>query len=396
MPPREAAVFVLPLDETKLVAQQHHPEGQGPALLDVARALTSSPLWGKMEEAILVFRPEPHPLLSVLGRFDQAEAARVRALAGQLPSILSRLRIVGYEQAEQACERLAMRLSDRLGASVVSDAFFLAIPRGGLIVLGMLAYALDLRPEQLEGAPVADATLVVVDDCSLTGYRFAGFLEGYRGRRIVFAPLYSHPDLRRAITARETEVIACESGEDLHDHAPERQGLEYDAWRLRWIERSDPRCYWVGQPDHLCFPWNEPTVVIWNPVTGKEEDGWRVGSPERCYANRLAARLRPVQVQPRAAGPLGPRPSVVFGELEGDVLAADTESGVAVRLAGPAADMWRAIVERGTADGAARWLLDTYAVEEKRLKDDLARFIGELRARGLLQSEEGPGEPSLV
>ncbi|HUP01091.1 MAG TPA: PqqD family peptide modification chaperone [Gemmatimonadota bacterium] len=390
---REAAVFVLPLDEAHLLAQEPVEDGEASAPLALAAALTASPLWKGMEEAILVLRPGPRPLLSVLGHFDEAEAARVRALTGHLPAALSRLRYVGYPEAERACERLASRLSERLGADAVSEAFFVAIPRGGLVVLGLLAYSLDLRSEQLETFPPPGSTLVIVDDCSLTGLRFARFLEGWPDRRIAFAPLYSHPDLRRAIVAREPEVIACESGDDLHDHAPERLGAEYEAWRRRWTLRSDPRCYWIGQPDHLCFPWSEPTVAFWNPVTEKEEAGWRIGSPERCYANRLRARTRPVQVQPRAAGPLGPSPTVVFGELNGDVLAADTESGAAIRLEGPAADMWRAIVERGTADGALRRLLDIYAVEEGRLREDLARFIGELKDRGFLGPDEGPIGP---
>ena len=396
---REAAVFVLPLDETHLLAHDlHQPDGavdgEGAALLGLARALTASPLWKEMEEAIMVLRPGPRPLLSVLGHFDEAEAARVRTLAGHLPAALSRLRYVGYAEAERDCERMASRLSERLGVGALSDAFFVAIPRGGLVVLGILAYALDLRPEQLETAPPSGASIVVVDDCSLTGLRFARFLEAWPGHRIAFAPLYSHPDLRRAIVAREPEVIACESGDDLHDHAPERLGREYEAWRRRWTLRSDPGCYWVGQPDHLCFAWSEPTVAFWNEVTGKEEAGWRIGSPERCYANRLGARIRPVQIQPAAAGPLGPSPSVVFGELNGDVVAADTESGAAVRLEGPAADMWRAIVESGTAERALRRLLDTYEVEEERLEDDLTLFIDELCERGLLGPNEGPGEPS--
>ncbi len=378
---RQPAVFVLSLDPEKLSSK--------PSVL--AEALSASPLWKGME-AILVLRLKPRPILAILGSFDAAEAARIRALASQLPECLSRLRYVGYRQVEQDCERLAARLYDVLGAGGISESFFVAIPRGGLIVLGILAYALALRSEQLEGTPSPATPLVVVDDCSLTGLRFVRFVEERRDWQIVFAPLYSHPDLRREIVIREPNVIACMSGQDLRDHGPDRRTTAYDKWQRRWKERSDPRCYWIGQTDHLCFPWNEPTMAIWNPVTGREEAGWRIGAPERCYANRLGARQGSVQVQPPAKGPLAPRPSVVFGELGGAVLAADTESKAAVQLEGSAADMWRAIVSGGSVEDAAAHLMDMYAVDEETLRSDLRRFIIELSGRGLLESDGATAE----
>ena len=58
-------------------------------------------------------------------------------------STLGRLRYVGYRQAEEAVAELADRLRSRFGAHEVRSLSYVAIPRGGLIVLGMLASMLD-------------------------------------------------------------------------------------------------------------------------------------------------------------------------------------------------------------------------------------------------------------
>src|SRR5215203_3670477 len=178
------------------------PPGKDALALDplaLARALSTSPAWKEMPEVALIVRPEPQPVLGVVGRLDAAAEARLEALGPQLAEGLASLRYVSYAQAEEDCERLAARLVKRLGREGVRRSCFTGIPRGGFIVLGMLAYALDLERAQLEPPDSPDRPLVVVDDCAFSGVRFGQFLARCESRRVVFAHLYSHPDLRTEI-----------------------------------------------------------------------------------------------------------------------------------------------------------------------------------------------------
>jgi hypothetical protein len=382
-------VFALPVDVDAL--RWGHADLGGPQarLLALAHALCSTPLSAEMPEAALVVRHGDRPLFGVIGCFDDAAAARVEALARQLPHALSRLRYVGYEQAERDGEQLAARLIERFGREHLSRARFVAIPRGGLIVLGMLSYLLDLRPDQLEDSGSSDAPLVVVDDCALSGARFRDFLRRCGGGRVIFGHLYSHPELRAAIEAREPSVRACVAARDLTDHAPKRLGDGYETWQRSWQERSDGRGYWVGQPDHVCFAWSEPDITFWNAVTHREEVAWRVTPPSLCLKNRRepgSERRFSVQVQPEGKGPLRPPASVIFGELEGRIVVGNVETGASVSLADTAADLWRAVVEHGEPAAAARALSEIYATDEAALRADLDRLIERWLALGLLET----------
>ena len=338
----------------------------------------------------MVVRPVPEPLLGLLGYFDDEMTASVEALQWQLDYALERLRYVDYAQAERACEELAAQLLDRFGRSGLQHLQFVGVPRGGLIVLGMLSYALDLQHEQMEPPFSPEHPLVVVDDCALTGLRFARFVERYRDYDIVFAPLYSHPDLRAAIEEREPHVLACMSAQDLHDHAPEAFGDEYPQWRSQWLDRSDEACYWIGQPDRVCFPWNEPDIAIWNEAASQEQQGWRVVPPAWCLKNRAAPGETPrrLQVQPAGEGPLRPSKEVLYGHLNEEVIIARVETKEAYSLTGVAASMWEALIRHGSQKRILRALLAQYDVAESTLRADVDRFINDLAARGLIEEDD--------
>jgi hypothetical protein len=127
----------------------------------------------------------------------------------------------------------------------------------------------------------------VVDDCSLSGARFAEYLDEERGWPIIFTPLYSPPDLRKAIVSSEPDVISCLSARDLRDLAPERYPIkeDYNAWQQRWLARRKAKSYWIGLPELVIFPWNEPDRPVWNPKKNRVEDNWRLASPDRNLKN---------------------------------------------------------------------------------------------------------------
>jgi hypothetical protein len=355
------------------------------SLLSLASALSASSQWREMPHATLVVRSSPESVLGVMGYFDEAGRARLEGLRWQLDNVLPRLRYVGYEEAERESERLAERLVERFGREELEGFHFAAMPRGGFIVLGMLAYALGLRRGQLEPGP-PDSPVVLVDDCAVSGVRFGEWMSRSKSEKVVFAHLYSAPELREAIEEKEGRV-ACVAARDLEDHAPGIHGEGYTAWRERWLARMDYGGYWVGHPDHVCFAWNEPDTSIWNPVTEKEEAGWRLVPPELCLKNRPepAEGHAPIQFQPEGKGPIRPSSRVLFGELEGGVVIGDLEGGECFGLDGVGADMWRCIVEFGDRERAGDEILKAYDVDEVTLRGDLDGFVDELISRGILE-----------
>lgn len=357
----------------------------------LGHALAASPVVRELSDVILVARPNPSPFLAMFGSFDEDFTLQFATQVAELNGLFVRLRYIHYRQIESDCEQLAMRLIECFGRRTLAGFYFTAIPRGGLIVLGMLAYVLGLERTQLETPHPPDAPLVVVDDCALTGFRFGQFLERCASSQIIFASLYAHPDLRAAIVAREPRVLACLSAQDLHDYGTERWGEEYPAWRERQLTRLGKGRYWVGQTEHLCFPWNEPDRSVFNPATGKLEPGWRIVPPELCLKNRLPPGVEPipVQVQPEGKGPLKPSERVVFGDLGDEIVVGDLESRKTFGLRDSAAEMWRAIVEYGNLEDAAGALTELYAVGEAILRADLRAFADDLLARGLLMWDGG-------
>jgi len=373
---------------TKLPQVNEEPEARLRAL---ASAVSVSPLWRETPRAVLVIRLGPDPLLSVVGYFDDASRTRLEGLRWQLDHVMSRLRYVDYAQAEKDCEQLASRIVERFGRDELQNFRFTAIPRGGLIVLGMLAYTLGLQRSQLEPSHSPGTPLVVVDDCALSGVRIGEYLEHSQSRRIIFAHLYSPPQLRNAIETAEARRVTCVSAHDLRDYAPEYQGDGYLTWRKRWLDRMDGRAYWVGQPEPLCFAWNEPDRSVWNPITNREETGWRLVPPELCLQNRPAPDAKPVevQVQPEGKEPLKPSAHVVFAEFEGQVVVGDVTSEESFVLDGVGADMWRAIVQYGNLKEVEEALLTSYEVDSATLLTDLRGFVEDLLSRGLLENNGG-------
>lgn len=360
------------------------------ALLVLANAIAITALDPDIPGRSVVVRLSPQAI-AFWGFFDEAQEARIRPQVSALESVCARLCWISYAQAERDCERLAAQLRKRFGHRELADFHFTAIPRGGLIVLGMLAYVLGLERAQLEAPHPPDAPLVVVDDCAFTGFRFGQFLGRCASTQVIFASLYAHPDLRAAIVAQEPRVLACLSAQDLHDYGPERWDEDYSTWREQRLAQMGEGRYWVGQTEHVCFPWNEPDRSVFNSATGKLEPGWRIVPPELCLKNRLPPGVIPipVQIQPEGKGPLKPSARVIFGDLEDEIVVGDLESRQTFGLRDSAAEMWRAIVEHGNLEDAAAALAGLYDVEEAILRADLRAFADDLLARGLLMWDGG-------
>lgn len=346
----------------------------------LAEAFASSPPWASMPRAVTVVKDGPSPAWGVLGWLDDAQAARVEAAAWQVPQTLARLRYVDYSQAEADATVLAARLLERFGEQAREFAYR-PVPRGGHIVFGMLAYALQLPKTASSG--LTGGPLVLVDDCALSGARIRTALAEHPGPDLVMATLYSQPQLRDAVLAAEPRVVDFVSARDLDDHAPGQFGDDYTAWVARWRERTDD--YWIGNPDHVAFAWSEPDMTVWNDVTAQAEAGWRVVPPSQCLKNRAAGTPR-LQLQPRAqAGAVQVAPDVLFGSVGTQTLAASASHGTVVSLSGVAVDVWEAILYGADEKGIAQEITVRYAVSDDKARADVAALVSELVDKGLLR-----------
>ena len=178
----------------------------------------------------------------------------------------------------------------------------------------------------------------------------------------------------------------------MHDYGPQLLGDRYPGWQQRWRAQLEGHRYWVGQTRHLCFPWNEPDRLLWNPVTQRAEIGWCVVPSELCLSNRIQpdSKSANVQIQGDTPGPLRPPDQVFYCEHKDQVVVGNLNTGEAFGLPDAAGQMWKAIVEHGNRESALGALLQHYDVSTLRLKGDLEAFVEDLSGRGLLEERFVP------
>jgi hypothetical protein len=370
-------------------AQMRQPD-PALALQQLAAAIAMDPCWQNIPGATLVVRPHPGPALAVFGEFNAATHQYVR-LQGQLLNHACRhLRYVDYDQVTRDCETLATRLCDAVGLDALRSYEFWGIPRGGVIVLGILSYLLGLSAAQFE--PMEAATpVVIVDDCALSGGRFQQVLPKFVGRSVIFAPLYSNPTLRSAILNQESRVSGCVSGGDLQDYGPAVMGASYDHWQAENLARLEGTRYWLGQPDYICFPWNEPDQLLWSPLTHQLDRAWRIVPADLCLKNRLAPDQSPIPVwvQAQPQGTLYPSAEVMVLDVAAAVIVGNLQTHQTFELEGVAAAIWRALMAEDNVERAIATLAEDYDAPMESIQMDVLAFIKQLRQQGLITSTEG-------
>jgi hypothetical protein len=360
----------------------HDPTSRAIALM---QGLASSDPWDRLHGgAALVLRPAPTPLLAVIGAVPDEERPLVDALGWQVDTLLARLRPVPQSEVERGCEALAAQLHGLLGEGVLAASSLIGVPRGGLIVAGLLAYALGIPADRIGVDPGPGGRLLLVDDCVLSGSRLGHWLATNPGPPVVAVQLASVPACREHLVAHHPRIIDCIAAIDLEDHAAGRDR----AWHDRWRERA-PHDLWTGDPDHVVFPWNEPDAAVWNPARARAERGWRVVPPAWCLKNRAAAghATEAVQVNPRGDHGLhGPTDEVVWAEVDGAVVVAALGSPNAIRLTGVAAACWRQLVRHGDVATTTHNIAVAFGASPTVVYDDVARLVERLTTRGLLRS----------
>ena len=84
--------------------------------------------------------------------------------------------------------------------------------------------------------------------------------------------------------------------------------------------------------------------------------------------------------------------SVLFRDLDGESVLLETGSGRYYGLDAVGTRMWNLLQRHGEIEAVCRDLLLEYDVPEVRLREDLAKLVEDLSARGLLQLKGRAGE----
>jgi hypothetical protein len=349
------------------------------ALEALARAVASSPMWLRMPACTIVVKKDPIPALSIVGSLDDVGEARLAALAQQIREGCNDLLYVDYFRAEAFCRILAMKLVKRFGKEIENFHFY-SIPRGGTIVLGILSYLLNLNPRQLNSQIPPEATLLVVDDCALTGKRFGDFLRENSSQKIVLATLFSPSGLKSAILNREPRVL-----DHISAHYLKTQktfGKNVNIWAKGEANLGEER-YWIGRLVYLCFAWTEPDWLFLNPASRSMESGWRIIPPEKCLKN-FSLKMPQIFIQPTGHGSIRPSQNALFLSQLRKVLLCDMASGETCSLEDQAAEMWMAIIKHGDIEAALKEILAIGHPEESDLESDLRELIEDLISNGFL------------
>jgi hypothetical protein len=239
----------------------------------------------------------------------------------------------------------------------------------------------------LSPSPGAGRPVVIVDDCSISGRRFHDVLGALPGDGpVVFGTLFSHPELRRRIEAREDRVRAVVSARDLEDRAPEILGGDYDGWQARWGGR-DVDGYWSGITEHVVFPWSEPDIAIWDPARSDMVHGWRIASPDVCLKNRLAYQANEDRLQVHDPTPRGfcPAPDVVYATFEESLVVVSLSSGRVTALDGSAPQLWQALADGDSLAEAAASVAPAIDLPADELNEALADFADDMVELGLMK-----------
>lgn len=381
--------FVLLAPDLRFVrhSELHKGTGLDERVLSLARALARSPIWDRMGPGVLVIRTGAIPALAAFGRFDEADVARLSFLARWLGPAVTSTTYLDQAAVERAVLALAERLRVTFG-SALRTYDFVAVPRGGLIVLGMLAYALDVDAERLGCSHDPQRPLVVVDDCALTGSRFRRFVADNPHPRLIFAHLCSPPELRAAMLDQETRLAHAIAAIDLRDRAPDEHGEQYHEWLTRVEAQAGADRYWIGQAEGVVFPWNEPDHNFWNAVTDELDWGWRLAPPDICSKAGSITFPDGIPVQVQATDHTVPRVAdhVLVARFEGNVHLLDAVHGRSLRLDEVGSYVWDLLIAGSSAEGIADGITSRFDVDLDRALTDVRSLTQDLVTRGLLVS----------
>jgi hypothetical protein len=215
----------------------------------------------------------------------------------------------------------------------------------------------------------------------LTGARFSQTLLQWPNEHVVFAHLYSHPELRKGILEKEPRVRSCVAAQDLDTYK-----WDVQSGRQSGIEASPSGMgshhYWSGSVAPIAFAWSEPTVHVLDPFSREIETHWRFTPPQLCLKNKADLGLSP---HPVAVQPWRCSAAVVMGQIDQAMWVIQTDTAKAYAFEGIEADMWRALVAYGSTDASLAHIESRQEVRDSSFRVQLESFVDYLVGEGLIE-----------
>ena len=351
-------------------------------LAALVQALSASPPARRLSNGRLFVREEPRPSLVFAGSFEPAERARLTGLGHLLRAAGSRLRLLDWSAVEHAVDDLAQRLRDRLGAEGLDGTKIVGVPRGGLIVAALLAYTLGVNREHL-GTCARGDTVILVDDCILSGVRISEAIASCPASTVIVATLFASPEVHRKVEGCDERVLASVAGVDLVDHGADVLGRDYAEWIREWEPRVDQRLH-TALLDLVVFPWNEPEIRLWNAETAEIEPHWWLAPEASCFAHRNETPAIDVHFVDELPGCSRLLDHVVPIYLRGGAALIDTVGQDSVYMSDSTHALLDAWLACDDIDEAAHEVAERYEVPEEVVRADLVGLLEDLAERGLV------------
>ena len=292
------------------------------------------------------------------------DTIRYWSLSVMLKSYQEHMRYVSYAHAERDAGILASKLRSQYSQEELKEFAFVGIPRGGLIVLGMLAYQLNLPKQQLVDAPKPMQPICLVDDCGLTGKRTREWIMRLNAPRVVVAYLYASQRLRQSIVEAEASVECCISS---HDLLPNSVATDFD----QQLDADNER-YTTSPLEQVCFAWSEPATLLTDPLNGEIDERWHCMPPHKVLSHRVALGL-PIRTPDRLVWVVPD--SVVWSWENEELWLLQTDTQQVQNCIGEQADVWRALASYGQVALAKDVLNELYNGRGEALVDEhLVRF----------------------
>ena len=344
-------------------------ESQRPEAL--ARAIGSDARWP--DDALIAWRCDP-PSIAICGSFDQETLGLLSILGSQLELTLPHIRLWNWDDVARAARDLAGRLQDIEEPG--DHNAIVAVPRGGLIVGGLVAYAAN-RPIAPDVGSARSGSWMI-DDVSISGLRLLSELDRLPAKSILVGVLAATDGAVEVVRAHPA-VLGFERVERVEElAAAENQHASEDRGKSRWPE-FDSRI-WIGRAAHHVFPWNEPDSSFRHPVTRRVEPGFPLVPREQCYSNREP--LRPVVPVIESLVPLL-APGVWPIEHSGSLLLLHPASGAVAEAAESAVELL-GVLASPDPNAAIKALATELQADAGEIRADLDELLQTLQSCGYM------------
>ena len=337
------------------------------SLRQLSHTISTSTNWESLGDCALVFRDhDAGGCLAVCMQDDLKHTVEIQTQLNFLQKSIQQIQYLDIAKCESLAHSLAQKINLSLDPETLQKSRVVSIPRGGLFVSAMLSYILPIKHHQLQPFSDCDSPIILIDDCSISGFRLAQQLCGLKNKQIYFYTLVSPAQLRQAALAVQPRLRVFESAMDLNVYNNDSSG--------RMDARSNR--YWQGQCDAICFPWGETQRFYPSDSENKQTTLWPVSPLQKNLKSSLLEQKIPfyavTEAQDRA---ISTGQHILYYSKDNLTRIYNAESKQHYSLDGVGSAIWQSLLSHSTVDQTLEHLCSLFSVEKKRLEKDVKDLI---------------------